>query len=381
LVWYYQHPFPVFAAAQKENFNLVFGQINGRNHVEIKPDGRLVRRITDKLEDGTPCAPRGRWHHESLIRPGGKVLFFGSQIREVKINGATRQQTGDLIMEWDQIRGTVSTLVNFFGLLDPARDRTIASNTTVDLPGAFFWAGCDGKGPSQDWTHANSIWVADDGTYIVSFRHLNQIIALAPDLQSVRWRLGGPGSDFSFPDSNDRFYFQHSAKLLPNGNLLLFDNGNARPEAEGGRYSRALELKLDLVNLEASKVWEYRSTPDLYAPCCSSVERLDNGNTVLVFGNDPTHAICCGVFTLVEADAHQAAVSVIEITSPGKVSQYRAYPLESINGESEITGPPQCNGLTATITGTAGPDTIQGTTGDDVIVGLGGDDTIDGNTT
>jgi hypothetical protein len=163
--------------------------------------------------------------------------------------------------------------------------------------------------------------------------------------------------------------------------LLLFDNGNARPEAEGGRYSRALELKLDLVNLEASKVWEYRSTPDLYAPCCSSVERLDNGNTVLVFGNDPTHAICCGVFTLVEADAHQAAVSVIEITSPGKVSQYRAYPLESINGESEITGPPQCNGLTATITGTAGPDTIQGTTGDDVIVGLGGDDTIDGNTT
>jgi hypothetical protein len=192
-----------------------------------------VRRITDRLADGTPCAPRDRWHHESLVRPGGKVLFFGSQIREVVINGVARQQTGDIIMEWDQVRGTVSPLVNFFDLLEPAKDRTGASNTTIDLPGAFFWAECTGKRPSQDWTHANSIWMADEGTYVVSFRHLNQVIALAPDLQSVLWRLCGPGSDFSFPDSNDRFYFQHSAKLLPNGNVLLFDNGNARPEAEG----------------------------------------------------------------------------------------------------------------------------------------------------
>jgi Ca2+-binding RTX toxin-like protein len=37
-----------------------------------------------------------------------------------------------------------------------------------------------------------------------------------------------------------------------------------------------------------------------------------------------------------------------------------------------------CNGLTATITGTAGNDTLTGTSGADVIDGLGGDDTISG---
>ena len=37
-----------------------------------------------------------------------------------------------------------------------------------------------------------------------------------------------------------------------------------------------------------------------------------------------------------------------------------------------------CNGLTATIVGTAGNDTLVGTPGNDVIAGLGGDDTIDG---
>jgi hypothetical protein len=233
LVWYYQHAFPVFAAAQKENLNLVFGLLNGRNFVEIRPDGTRVRRITDLLEDGTPCAPAGRWHHEALVRPGGKVLFMGSEIRDVNFNGVFRKQTGDTIVEWDQAPGTVSTLVSLFDLLDPARDRTGASNTKAG-PHAFFWLGCQEEFHSEDWTHANSIWVADDGSVIVSIRHLNQVIAIAPDLQSVLWRLGGPGSDFSFPDSNDQFYFQHTASLTPDGNVLLFDNGDVRPPAEGG---------------------------------------------------------------------------------------------------------------------------------------------------
>ncbi|HEU0021823.1 MAG TPA: aryl-sulfate sulfotransferase, partial [Dehalococcoidia bacterium] len=220
--------------------------------------------------------------------------------------------------------------VSLFDLLDPAIDRTDASNIT----GGFVWQGCDGQAPGIDWTHSNSIWVAEDGSYIVSVRHLNQVIAIAPDLQSVLWRLGGPGSDFSFPDPNDQFYFQHSAKLLPNGNLLLFDNGNARPEDEGGQYSRALELELDFDNLVARKAWEYRYTPDLYAGCCSDVQRLENGNSVLVFGSDPAHESCCRVFTLVEAGAQGETVSAIEISSPGKGIQYRAYPLDTINGES-----------------------------------------------
>jgi hypothetical protein len=369
----------VFAAAQKENLNLVFGLLNGRNFVEIRPDGTRVRRITDLLEDGTPCAPAGRWHHEALVRPGGKVLFMGSEIRDVNFNGVFRKQTGDTIVEWDQAPGTVSTLVSLFDLLDPARDRTGASNTKAG-PHAFFWLGCQEEFHSEDWTHANSIWVADDGSVIVSIRHLNQVIAIAPDLQSVLWRLGGPGSDFSFPDSNDQFYFQHTASLTPDGNVLLFDNGDVRPPAEGGQYSRALELELDFVRMEAKRVWEYRATPDLYAPCCSSAERLENGNTVIAFGGGAGN-ICCRVFTLVEADPQGSSVAAIEITSLGKGIQYRAYALDSINGESAIpasTGSPACNGLAATITGTNGPDIIQGTSGDDVILGLGGDDTIDG---
>ncbi len=44
-------------------------------------------------------------------------------------------------------------------------------------------------------------------------------------------------------------------------------------------------------------------------------------------------------------------------------------------GRKEVA---QCNGRSATIIGTSGPDTLYGTDGDDVIVGLGGNDTIRG---
>jgi hypothetical protein len=330
VVWYYQHRSATFAVSQEEDYDLVFGQLDGVSLLEIGPDGTLKREITDLLEDDSVCSPAGRWHHESLLQPDEKVYFFGSEIRSVEINGQARDHTGDTVVVWDRAEGTVSTLFSLFDILDPAVDRTPASDITT----GFFWRGCAVEEASIDWTHANSLWIDDEENIIISMRHLNQIISVSPDSKSIQWRLGGPGSDFTFPDPNDRFYHQHTAKLLPNGNILLFDNGNGRPLEQGGQFSRALELELDFDKMEARKVWEYRFSPDLFADCCSSAERLDNGNTVLVFGSDAANDLCCRTFTLVEADPQGNAVSVIEMTSPGKQIQYRARPIDSINGES-----------------------------------------------
>jgi hypothetical protein len=90
---------------------------------------------------------------------------------------------------------------------------------------------------AQDWTHANSVSILPDGNIMVSIRHLNQIIAIKPDFSGTAWRLGGPGSDFTFPNQADQFYHQHFAHMLPNGHVLLFDNGNFRPDDQGGGYS------------------------------------------------------------------------------------------------------------------------------------------------
>ena len=84
------------------------------------------------------------------------------------------------------------------------------------------------------------------------------MISIAPDFQAVEWQLGGPESDYEFPNPGDRFWSQHTASQLPSGNILLFDNGLGRPLAEGNNYSRALELRLDERSRTAVKVWEYR---------------------------------------------------------------------------------------------------------------------------
>ena len=360
IVWYYEHPTRVGAIAQKGNYNLLFNVFDGVFMEEIRPDGTSVAKISDALSDGTICSPEGRWHHEMQIQPGNKVYTLGSEIRTVDFpaspgartlrqivywdmegqpqvmtvtsSAGLRNQTGDTIVIWDQDAATTSQAFSLFDVLNPLTDRTDASDSTA----SFKWEGCDGAITSEDWTHSNALWVAEDGNVLMSIRHLNQIIAIKPDFTGLAWRLGGPGGDFTFPDPSDQFYHQHSTKMLPGGNVLLFDNGNGRPAAEGGSYSRALELELDLTNMTAKKVWEYRHSPDLFAGCCSNVTRLENGNTVLVFGAQNAVNVCCRKFTVVESDANGNAVSVIENAHPGKGIQYRVYPIGSINGEAAV---------------------------------------------
>ena len=290
--------------------------------------------MVNQLDESCAIADQdtqGQWHHELLLRPNNKVWFLGTKIHDASaVLPGHGPQAGDTIEEWDQTSGAHQRLFDESDFI-PFTDRTLPSS---DGTSPIFWGGCPPDDTTEDWTHSNSIAVGPTGNVIVSIRHLNQIISIAPDLGSLVWRLGGPGSDFTFPDSGDQFYHQHSAVELPDGNILLFDNGNFRPAAEGGQYSRALELSLDTTAMTAAKVWEYRHAPDLLAICCSNVTRLDNGNTVAVFGADLSTDVCCRVFTLVEADAQGNTVWEVQMSSPGQQIQYRVYPIDSILGES-----------------------------------------------
>ena len=56
------------------------------------------------------------------------------------------------------------------------------------------------------------------------------------------WRLGGRKGEYRFVDDPlDGFSKQHAVKMLPNGNILLFDNGTDHVPAQ----SRAVEYRLD----------------------------------------------------------------------------------------------------------------------------------------
>ena len=107
--------------------------------------------------------------------------------------------------------------------------------------------------------------MAEDGSVLVSLRHLDQIVSISPDFKKIQWRIGGPGSDYVFPQASDRFYEPHTAIPLANGHILMFDNGNDRPNEEGGQYSRALELEVDHKNKTVRKIWEFVHDPLIFS--------------------------------------------------------------------------------------------------------------------
>jgi arylsulfotransferase ASST len=85
------------------------------------------------------------------------------------------------------------------------------------------------------------------------------------------------------------------------------------------QYTRALELALDWSSMTAAKVWEYRHQVGAsggapaykYSGAVGSAQRLENGNTLVMFGADtnPTTLLTRNpqTFTVVEADASPEA--------------------------------------------------------------------------
>jgi hypothetical protein len=337
----------------------------------MTPDGKLLAESPPDcgmaLPTVSPAAAGWIWGqgndwHEHLVSGAdgvrGTILHLGRVFKDPFFDAGQapqgkRLQAGSSIRRWNPAAGTDETVWDPFNFLDPLTERTNTSNTdpgnSSDLVSAFPCAGASLQ--SEEWMHSNSLQVAPTGVILMSVRYLDTVIAISPQLDRIAWRIGRFKSDFSFPNPSDRFYHEHYVRMLENGDLLLFDNGNGRPVSEGGLYSRALELALDWHSMTAAKVWEYRhqvgasgGTPVYkYSDRVGAAQRLPNGNTIIWFGADidPTTLAPKSpqTYTLVEADAspEAGAVAVLDVQiPPGTAFPYRALPVETLLGEVPV---------------------------------------------
>jgi hypothetical protein len=320
--------------------------------LEITPYGEVVHIGPSICTSGTGLPGLGGAHHEITPLADGNVLYLGRRVD--RFTGLTTLQEQTTIREWDPITNDDREVWRPAIFFDPVTHRGVDSNATIAL-------GCNRQLTAQEWMHGNALTPGLSGKYLFNSRYLNETVSLASapdprspstarcnpaavgrsDLQCVQWILGGPLSDFTFPDPADRFWGQHSPFEIPNPdpnktNILVYDNGFHRPE---GQYTRALELELDFTTMTARKVWEYRHEPDIFTAAVGRVMRLDNGNTLVNFGfgtnptqNDPnvTHHI-------VEVTRDGVVMADIELKSFGKAVQYRSHVIPSISGEQVVT--------------------------------------------
>lgn len=133
-----------------------------------------------------------------------------------------------------------------------------------------------------DFDHPNSISIAPDGNYVVSWRNLDLITKIDATTGALLWTLASPfslrSSDFTIgSDPLSGFSAQHSVRALPNGNILVFDNGTRHVPAA----SRAVEYELDEGAHTATMAFQFNHAPPIYTSFTGSAQRFANGNTMV----------------------------------------------------------------------------------------------------
>lgn len=124
-----------------------------------------------------------------------------------------------------------------------------------------------------DWAHTNTISVLPEnpigsmdnrfkqGNFLLSHRQLDVISIVDHESDEIVWAWG-----------LDILDGQHQAQMLPNGNILLFDNGTRRGFSTVREFN---PLNPDV------PVWKYEEPNSFFSPFRAGQQRLPNGNTLI----------------------------------------------------------------------------------------------------
>jgi EmrB/QacA subfamily drug resistance transporter len=195
-----------------------------------------------------------------------------------------------------------------------------------------------GNGFPWDAYHINSIDLMGNNTALVSMRDTWAVYKINTVTGKIEWTLGGNHSDFKF-GPNAEFKYQHDVTLLPDGDLIMFDDHCCFLES-GGTYlaptgpSRAEVLSLDVVHRTASLVSQYRHHDEdgrqgTDASYMGSAELLPNGNVFVGYGNLPFFA-----------EYTKSGQMVMDALLPGPDLTYRAIKISPTAFVGMPTTPP-----------------------------------------
>lgn len=253
------------------------------------------------------------FHHEVTEMPNGNFLALVSGHNSVRESG--EPTISDIIIEVNRESGTIETVWDLKKSLDENRQ------TTIDK---MDW-------DPQDWAHNNAVvYCPEDDCIIISTRFQGLIKLdrknnvkwiLAPhkgwDNKGLSGKLLDPldGSGNKITDESvkkgetrhadfDWTWGGHSPVILPDGNIMMFDNGYYRhykadyvtnffdPEL----YSRSVIYKIDENKRTVQEVWQYgeERKRTCWAIAVSSTQYLSQNDHIL---------FCPGIGTIISSTA------------------------------------------------------------------------------
>ncbi len=139
-------------------------------------------------------------------------------------------------------------------------------------------------GTPWDWFHLNSIDREPDGNLLISARSTWATYELERGTGKILWRLGGLKSSFKMGPGTETAW-QHDARMLPDGEITLFDDGSNPPIH---KQSRAVRIALNFATHEARLAAVYTHTnPPLLAASQGNTQTLPDGSTLVGYGAVP----------------------------------------------------------------------------------------------
>jgi len=209
-------------------------------------------------------------HHDVEIAPDGKVAVLGFERRiEPEINPDVEVKV-DGILTLDPETGETIDFWGFYDAMVGHEDVFPLMKGPITRLGGEPWV---------DVFHANSLeWMAREdlfGTHpvyspdhvLVCFRHQDRVAIFDAANRSTVWAWG-----------KGRISGPHDAQLTPDGNVLLFDNG------QGKRRSRVLIV--DPRTDQIVREWQADPPESFFTDARGSVQLLPNGNLLMAESNN-----------------------------------------------------------------------------------------------
>lgn len=270
-----------YGMLQLKNGNWIFGDRNTSTLYEIDAFGEIANSW---------FLQGYGFHHTVIEKPDGNLL--------ATVNDFSKPTEEDVILEIDRSSGEIVNTWDLNLSLDYSRRtwNSIYANIEVD------WFHANGLAYDES---DNSIIVSGRTQGVVKLSENNEVIwIIAPH---KGWEASGSGQDLNnfLLDPIDQsgnvinddavkngeiqhpefgwVWYQHSPHLLPNGNLMLFDNGENRNYSSTVFYSRAVEYKINPGNKTIQQIWDYGKERGsaTYSRIVSNVNYLEDKNHVL----------------------------------------------------------------------------------------------------
>ena len=272
-----------------KNGNYILADWNHHRAIEVDVLGSTVHAWDLK-------AMGYSFHHEITQSWNGNFLIAVSRDGAVKIDGKT-QRIFDFVIELNPESGNIMNEWDLGGMLDQERLCFLDENQA---------SGGQGSQTSGNWLHNNGIAESGQDAIVATARwqgafkfdrkgkvrwilapHNDWGIAYQKFLLQPLDKNGQPITDIdvingvkSHPDF-EWSWGLHCPVVLPNGHILLFDNGYIRNfvsqmSSSEDLYSRVVEYEIDEDNMTVRQVWQYGKEQgrDYYAAAVSGVQYL-----------------------------------------------------------------------------------------------------------